>query len=264
MQMSLLTEATADIWIWLAFAAVLAGFVDAVVGGGGMVLVPTLFTTLPTVLPATLLGTNKLAGVFGTATAVYEYTKKVKVPWVLVLIAAFFAFISSIFGAASVGFLPAKIFRQGLPFVLIGLLAYTLWNKNLGLYSIKRNINNKTLLLAAVLGATLGFYDGVFGPGTGSLLVFLWVKWFSLDFLSASACAKVVNFACNLGALSWFVPSGNVIFALSVWMAVFNIAGAFVGTRFALKKGDFFVRKIFIFIITLLIVRTSYDAFFRY
>ncbi len=259
--LNLLNSVAVDVWFWLACVALLTGFVDAVVGGGGMIMLPTLFTTLPNVLPATLLGTNKLAGIFGTLTAAYGYAKRTSPPWRLVFIAAGAAFLASILGAASVQFLAVNQFKKFLPILLIALLLYTLWNKNLGLYPKKTLFARRHFIIAVVLGIILGFYDGLFGPGTGSLLVFLWVRWFSLDFLTASACAKVVNLACNLGALFWFVPSGQVLFGLALWMALFTITGAFFGARYALKKGDFFVRKVFIFIVILLILRTSYDAY---
>jgi uncharacterized protein len=261
MLLNLLNSVAIETWLWLAFAALLTGFLDAVVGGGGMVMLPTLFTVLPNTLPATLLGTNKLAGVFGTATAAYGYARKTEPPWRLVLIAAFAAFAASIFGAATVQYLAISHFKKFLPILLTALLLYTLWNKNLGLFAKKTVFTNKHIFIALFLGCILGFYDGVFGPGTGSLLVFLWVRWFSLDFLTASACAKMVNLACNLGALFWFVPSGQVLFGLAIWMALFTTTGAFFGARYALKKGDFFVRKVFIFVVILLIARTAYDAY---
>jgi uncharacterized protein len=259
--LNLLNSVTVDVWLWLACVALLTGFVDAVVGGGGMIMVPTLFTTLPNFMPATLLGTNKFAGIFGTLTAAYGYAKKTEPPWRLVFVAAGAAFFASILGAASVQFIAVAQIKKFLPILLIALLLYTLWNKNLGLYAKKILFTQRHFVIAGLLGIVLGFYDGLFGPGTGSLLVFLWVRWFSLDFLTASACAKVVNLACNLGALFWFVPSGQVLFGLALWMALFTIFGAFLGARYALKKGDFFVRRVFIFIVVLLVLRTSYDAY---
>ena len=252
-----------ELYIILACAALITGFVDAVVGGGGMILLPSLFTMLPNTVPAVLLGTNKIAGLFGTTVAVYEYTRKITPPWQLVIIAAIFAFFSAILGAGSVQYLPVQGFRKALPFILLCLLIYTLGNKKLGLQKTRLVFNTRAKILAAVLGVSLGFYDGVFGPGTGSLLVFLWIKWFGLDFLSASCSAKIVNFACNLGALFWFVPHGSFILALGLWMAVFTMLGALLGARFTIKNGDVFIRKIFILIVVCLILRTSYDAFFR-
>lgn len=252
-----------EIYLTLAFAALLSGFVDAVVGGGGMILLPTLFTTLPTTLPAVLLGTNKVAGFFGTAMAAFAYTRKIHPPWRLVIFSAAFAFIGAIFGAALAQQLPIQGFKQALPLILLCLLVYTLWNKNFGLLRSAIAFDTKAQIYAALFGLILGFYDGVFGPGTGSILVFLWVKWFGLDFLSASTSAKVVNFSCNLGALCWFVPKASVIVSLGLWMAVFTVMGAYFGARFTMKNGDVFIRKIFIFVVLCLILRTSYDAFFR-
>lgn len=254
---------TLEIYLLLAFAALLTGFVDAVVGGGGMVLLPTLFTVLPTATPAVLLGTNKIAGIFGTATAVYAYTKKIKPPWRLVILSAVFAFFGAVLGAALVQHLPVQGFRKALPFVLLSLLIYTLWDKKLGLSQKGLELSIKTYALAALAGMILGFYDGVFGPGTGSILVFLWIKLFQLDFLTASTSAKIVNFACNLGALFWFVPHGSYILSLGLWMAVFTVIGAAIGARYSIKKGDTFIRKVFILVVVCLILRTTYDAFIK-
>lgn len=252
-----------DAWVWLAIAAFLSGFIDAVVGGGGLVLVPSLFAAFPTALPATLLGTNKLAGVFGTATSAYQYSKRTAIPLLWVCIAAVAAFLAAILGAASVQYLPVHYFRKLLPLVLLGLLVYTLLNKNLGLTEKSPATQVQPQYWAILLGLLLGFYDGVFGPGTGSFLVFLWIRWFGLTFISASASAKFVNLACNLGALVWFVPAGHFIFKVSAWMVLFTMTGALLGARFALKNGNIFVRKVFVCVVVLLIVKSSYDAYFK-
>lgn len=118
-------------------------------------------------------------------------------------------------------------------------------------------------LLAVCVGAGIGFYDGFFGPGTGSFLMFLFVRFFGFDFLSASACAKVVNVACNLAALLWFGYSGHLLWQLGAVMAVCQIAGSLVGTRLAIRHGSGFVRKLFLVVVTVLIVKTAYDAFIK-
>lgn len=251
------------VWAYLAFAALLAGFLDAVVGGGGMVLVPALFTALPRSSASMIFGTNKLAGVFGTALATKQYVQKISLPWGLVLSAACAAFFAAILGAKSVAYLPTEQFRKALPFVLLLLLLYTIYNQQLGLREVSPKELGASKIKAIVLGATLGFYDGVFGPGTGSFLVFAWVKFFGFEFLKASASAKVVNLLCNLGALVWFVGDRQVIVWLSLWMALFTLTGAWVGSRMAIKNGAVFIRKIFIVVVSLLILRTAYDAYFK-
>jgi len=150
-----------------------------------------------------------------------------------------------------------------LPFVLVAVAVYTLKKKDFGQTHAPLLSGSKERLFAILIGAGVGFYDGVFGPGTGSFLVFLFVRVFGFDFLRASAVSKIVNIATNLAALVWFGYSGHVILQLGLLMAVFNIAGSLVGTRLAIKHGSTFVRKLFLFVVSALIIKTTYDAFLK-
>ena len=114
-----------------------------------------------------------------------------------------------------------------------------------------------------MIGGGIGFYDGVFGPGTGSFLIFLFVRFFGFDFLAASAVSKVINVATNLAALLWFGYSGHIIWQLGLIMAICNVGGSLVGTRLALKHGSGFVRKLFLLVVSVLILKTGYDAFLK-
>jgi uncharacterized protein len=250
-----------SVWALIALAAVLAGFMDSAVGGGGMVLVPTLFTALPNAMPSTILGTNKISGLGGTGMAAFQFARKIPIQWRLAIPAAIAAFVAAVMGAYLVSSIPVAAFKKGLPPLLVLLLIYTLFNKRLGQ---TKTINPKQGILAGIVfGALCGFYDGVFGPGTGSFLVLLWVRFYGFDFLTGSAHAKIVNLSCNAGALAWFLPNVPVFITMGLLMMVCNMVGAVLGARTALKYGNDFVRKLLILVVFLLICRTSYDAYFR-
>jgi uncharacterized membrane protein YfcA len=235
--------------------------VDAVVGGGGLIQIPAIFAVFPKEVPATLLGTNKLASMFGTAVAAVRYSRRVTVAWSTAAPAAVAAFALSFIGAWTVTRVPGDFVRSLLPLILLAVAVYTFKQKNLGAVHAPLHSGMKESLLATGAGAAIGFYDGFFGPGTGSFLIFLFVRFFGFDFLSASAAAKIVNVACNISALIWFGYSGHLIWQLGLLMAVCQIAGSLVGTRLALKHGSGFVRKLFLIVVGLLIVKTAFDTF---
>lgn len=244
----------------LGTAAFLAGLVDAVVGGGGLIQIPVLFSVFPKEVPATLLGTSKLAGVFGTSAAAVNYARRVQVAWSAAAPAALAAFLLSFAGAWTVTRVPADFVRFLLPVVLVAVAIYTFRKKDFGSVHAPRHSGNAERFFAVAMGACIGFYDGFFGPGTGSFLMFLFVRFFGFDFLSASAAAKIVNVACNLSALLWFGYSGHLLWQLGLMMAVCQVAGSLVGTKLAIRHGSAFVRKLFLIVVTLLIVKTGFDT----
>lgn len=214
----------------LVLAAFIAGAIDAVVGGGGLIQIPALFAAYPGTSPATLFGTNKFASVFGTANATWRYARQVRMPWRTILPAAIAAFLFSYAGAAAVAWLPKEAVRPLILVLLIGAAAYTLARKDFGQVHRPAHGGHRELIYAVLLGGVIGFYDGFFGPGTGSFLIFLFVRFFGFDFLHASAGAKVVNVATNLAALAYFLPNGYIMLLLAVSMAVANVAGSMAGT----------------------------------
>lgn len=237
-----------------------AGLVDAIVGGGGLIMVPSLFGLFPQALPATLLGTNKAASVWGTGWAAWQFSKQVHLPSSRLMGAIVAALIGAATGAWLATRVPASQFRVALPVVLPLVWAYTLWRKDLGRHHTPHWSHRTENLLATLLGATVGFYDGLFGPGTGSFFVFALVRGLGWDFLHASAGAKRLNFATNVAALAWFIPHGHVDWALALPMAVANVAGSSVGTRLALRHGTGFVRVVFLVVVGALILKTAWDA----
>ena len=172
-------------WIFITLASLLAGFVDAIVGGGGLVMVPALFAAFPGAPPATLLGTNKAAAVWGTAMATWQYGRRVQIRWSAMLPAAAAGFMGAFAGAWAVTVVSADFLRKLLPLVLLGVLVYTLAKKELGRHHKPRHEGRAEVLIASLIGALIGFYDGFFGPGTGSFFVFLFVRLLGYDFLNA-------------------------------------------------------------------------------
>jgi uncharacterized membrane protein YfcA len=251
-------------FVLLGTAAFTAGLVDAVVGGGGLIQIPAIFSVFPKEVPATLLGTNKLASIFGTGTAAVNYARRVRVAWSAAAPAALAAFVLSFAGAWTVTRVPADFVRGLLPFILVAVAIYTFRKKDFGSIHAPVHSGMAERLWATGIGAAIGFYDGFFGPGTGSFLMFLFVRFFGFDFLGASAAAKIVNVACNLSALMWFGYSGHLIWQLGMLMAACQICGSLVGTRLALKHGSGFVRKLFLVVVSLLIIKTGYDAIIKW
>lgn len=247
--------------VWLGAMALLAGFIDAVAGGGGLIQVPALFTAMPLESPARIFGTNKIASIFGTANATWRYARRIALPWEIALPAAAMAFAFSFGGAAVVDWLPKSVVRPVVLLLLVGVIAHTLVKRDFGKELGPRLAAPVERRRALLLGAVMGFYDGFFGPGAGSFLIFGFVRFFGLDFLRASSAAKVVNLSTNAAALAYFVPTGNVIWLVGGVMAVANILGAQLGARAALKHGSEFVRWIFILVAGSLALKFGYDTF---
>lgn len=244
----------------LMLFAFFAGAIDAAVGGGGLIQIPALMNAMPQMAAATVFGTNKLAAIFGTASAAWSYFKQVKLPWQLLVVVASSAFVTAFLGAASVTLIPTEILRPFVLVMLIVIAIYTLIKKQFGQHHQQQIMNQKTLTLAAVGSLMIGFYDGIFGPGTGSF-IFYFIRYLKVDFLHASALAKIANLTTNLAALSFFVPSGHVLVLLGLLMAGCNVLGSVLGVKMALRYGSGFIRILFLVLVTLLIVRLSMQIF---
>ncbi len=238
-------------------AAGLAGLFDAAVGGGGLIQVPALFAALPGAAPATLLGTNKLSSIFGTLSAVVRYGRSLRYDWHFLALAAPTALLGALAGASVVAWLPVDWVRPLVLVLLVVMLVRTWRDRHLGLEAAPHTGDPRTIALAS--GAGIGFYDGFFGPGTGSFLIFVFVRWLGQDFLHASAHAKVVNASTNLGALLYFAATGHVLWLLGLAMTVCNVLGAQLGTRLALQGGTQFVRRLFFVLCLALIARLAWS-----
>jgi uncharacterized protein len=243
----------------LCLFAFFAGLIDAAVGGGGLIQIPALFNVLPSVQSATLLGTNKVASACGTAFAARSFIGRVRVSWSLVLPAAVSAFAMAFCGAAAVSSVPQEVLRPLVLALIITMAIYTFIKKDFGTVQRPLSIGTRERLLSVLIGGAIGFYDGLFGPGTGSFLIFLFIRCFAFDFLQASASSKFVNLATNVAALVFFIPASKVLYSFAIPMAASNMVGAIVGTRIAMRRGSGFVRGLFLCLLVILIVKLSYD-----
>ena len=249
--------------ILLCLAAFLAGFVDAIVGGGGLIQTPVAMILLPNLAVSTLIGSLKIPSFSGTALAARQYLRKVEMNWKLLSIMAIVAFASAFLGSS----LLTKVhndFMKPLLLVVLSLIAiYTFSKKNFGQHQAKNLSHNKQLFLAIIISICIGFYDGFIGPGTGSFLVLAFVSVLGFDFLHASANAKMVNLATNFGSICLFVLKGKIIWAIAIPMAVCNAFGGWIGAKLAIKKGNGFIRIFFLIVVIGTLLRFGYDVFFK-
>lgn len=247
----------------LLAAALLAGTVDAIVGGGGLILVPALFSAFPQAPPATLFGTNKAAAIWGTAWAAGQYARRVTLRPSLLLPAGLATAAGAWLGAWTVSGVDGSGLRKALPLLLIGLLAYTLARKELGQAHAPLAAPRGEAVRGAAIGLGVGFYDGFFGPGTGSFFIFLIVRLLGHDFLHASAHAKLLNTVANAAALSLFAATGTIWWGWALALAAANVLGSLLGTWLALHRGAGFVRQVFLLVVGALILKTGWDGWLR-
>lgn len=249
-----------ELLIALAAAAFSAGFVDAVVGGGGLIQLPSLLAAFPGTPPATLFGTNKIASIVGTASAAVQYARRVAVPWRIALPGALSALLGAWLGARSVAFLSPELMRPLVLVLLVLVTAYTFARKDFGVATKEVAAGRRGQCVTAAIGGAVGFYDGFFGPGTGSFFIFLLVRFVGLDFLRASVTAKILNVATNVAALAYFAFAVPLLWKVAAVMASCNLAGAVLGSRTALRHGAGFVRKIFLLVAIMLIFKIALDV----
>ncbi|MCM3503283.1 TSUP family transporter [Microbacterium sp. P26] len=248
--------------VLLLVAAGVAGWVDAVVGGGGLIQLPALVIAVPKdVATPFILGTNKLSSFFGTLSASWVYLRKIKVQLVLLAPLVIGAFAGSTVGAALSRYVPREVLT---PIVLVAVVAvglYTLFKPKMGLHHEPRHTAARAIAWrAAAIGLAVGFYDGILGPGTGSFFVILIVGVLGYGFLQASVNAKIANLTTNLAALAVYGVHGEVILVLGLAMAVLNVTGGFIGAHMATRRGSGFVRIVFLVTLSLLIVKLAWDT----
>ncbi len=250
-----------EIAIFLAIASGFAGFVDAMAGGGGLIQLPALLVGLPNKDLPLILGTNKVPSIFGTAAAARNYFKNIKPDLPLTITMMVPAFAGSMAGAGLAATIPKEFFKPFLVFLLLVVAIYTWRKPELGMSENLKYTNRKRLVIVAVMGLLIGFYDGIFGPGTGTFLVFFLVSAIGFAFLKASATAKLVNIATNAGAILSFQLTGHIWWQLGLLLAFANVTGAIIGSRLAIRGGSPLVRKVFLAVTFLLIARVAWDTF---
>ncbi len=241
--------------VLLGLAALTAGFVDAVVGGGGLIQLPALLLGLPGASPVQILATNKLASFCGTTVSSATYYRRVKPDPRTFLPLMALAFVGSALGAGIAFLIPRSAFDPIVLVVLVIVGAYVLLKPDLGNATLLRFAGRRHTAAAMATGLVVGFYDGALGPGTGSFFVFLLVGLMGYNFLEGSAKARLANWATNLGALVVFAPQGVILWQVGLLMGIANLVGGYLGARTAVAKGGGFVRVFFMVVVSAFVVR---------
>lgn len=255
-------QAFADLSFWAIVACVsaafIAGYVDAIAGGGGLIQLPVLLFTLPHTALATVLGTNKFSAVFGTSAAAHQFNKKLRVDRRVAIYMMSAAGVGSALGAYCSVLVDRKLFEPIIVTILIAVALFTLFRPDIGRHDVVTRWSDRLFVVVA-LGLVIGFYDGLIGPGTGTFLVFAIVIFLGQSFLRASGLAKFVNVMTNVAALCVFLPSGHVVWGLALVMAAANLLGGRLGVHSAIKRGSNFVRLVFMCVIATLVAKLLFS-----
>jgi uncharacterized membrane protein YfcA len=240
--------------------ALLAGFVDAIAGGGGLIQLPALFIFAPQLPTASLFGTNKFAGFSGTVVSTYQYIKSVKAEWKLIISSLFVAAFSALAGAHYVSRFSKDKIAPVVALLLVVMLIYSVIKKKKGITDEHLLVSRKkAVVILTIAAAVIGFYDGFFGPGAGSLLMFVFISLLRFDFLHAALHTKLFNLVTNLGALCLFVYNNNVVYHIAVPVAICNVSGSYFGVKLALNKGSRLIRLVYLVVVSALIIKLVYD-----
>jgi uncharacterized membrane protein YfcA len=251
------------ILVLLCVAAFTAGFIDAIVGGGGLIQTPMGLILLPNLPVSTVIGTLKVPAFSGTSFAAYQYLKKVDMNWKLLSIMMLLAFPSAFLGSTLLTYVSNDFMKPLLLVVLSFLVFYTYAKKNFGQH-IEKNHPPRTQIFNAIgISFIVGLYDGFIGPGTGSFLVVAFIAIMGFDFLQASANAKMVNLSTNFGSICLFILKGKIIWAVAIPMAFSNALGGWLGAKLAINKGNSFIRIFFLIVVIGTLIRFGYDVFYK-
>lgn len=251
------------ILIILCIASFFAGFVDAIVGGGGLIQTPVALILLPNFAVSTIIGSLKIPAFSGTSVAARQYLKKVTMNWKLLFIMSIVAFSSAFVGSNLLTQVSNDFMKPFLLMVLTLIAIYTFAKKDFGSHQEKNLSPKRKILLSVIMSGVIGFYDGFIGPGTGSFLVLGFVTLLGFDFLHASANAKMINLATNFGSICLFVLKGKIVWVFALPMAFCNALGGFIGAKLAIKKGNGFIRIFFLIVVIGTLIRFGYDVFFK-
>ncbi|EFO33423.1 inner membrane protein YfcA [Roseibium sp. TrichSKD4] len=228
--------------LFLFVVAFVAGFVDAIAGGGGLIAIPALLMTgLP---PLEVLGTSKLQALFGSGSATIAYARQGHVDLRKIFPMAVISFCGAVLGAMVATILPIDVLRAGLPVILIAIAIYFAVKPDIGV--VERHPRLSLFVFGLTIVPLIGFYDGLFGPGTGSFFMFAFVSLAGFGILKATAHTKVLNFASNLGGFAVFFVGGAVIWKVGLLMALGQTIGAQLGSRLAMKNGSKIIRPMLV------------------
>lgn len=248
----------------LCMAALAAGFVDAIVGGGGLIQTPAVLITLPDHSVATLLGTTKIPSLSGTFSASLQYARRVKLQWKLLGTLFLIAMLAAYAGSKTVSVVSSSFMKPVIFGVLIIVAIYTYTKKDFGTATTAGKSPLQEFIYGGLFALIIGFYDGFIGPGAGSFLILFFISVLGFDFLKASAHAKFVNVATNIGSIIFFAGNGHILYHYAVPMAFCNFFGSLAGARLAILKGNKFIRIFFLLVVAGTIIRFGYDIFFKH
>ncbi|CAN2240849.1 sulfite exporter TauE/SafE family protein [Candidatus Planktophila dulcis] len=257
----MLENLTALNLILLGVAMFASGFIDAIAGGGGLIQTPAMLLSFPDRNPVEVVATSKTAAFFGTTTAAIQYRKFIKTDPKLLIAMVIPAFIGSGIGAHLASRISAGSYKSSLFFVMIAIFLYTLVKPELGKEHVEKHSPQKLMVIGSVAAFIIGFYDGLIGPGTGTILMIALVALMGFAFVGASAIAKVVNATTNLASIIVVGLTIGVMWKLGLVLAVANLAGGYMGSHMAIKKGSSFIRIFYLIVTGLLILRLGYSLY---
>ena len=247
-------EITIPVFMILFLGGFCAGFVDSIAGGGGLISLPVLLSIgLP---PQLALGTNKLQGTFGTFSSSLNYVRSGKVDLSELVAGVLFTFCGAALGAWLIQSLDPGFIKHLIPIMLIAVFVYTVWSKDIGVKPRSAVMGRRIFFF--LFGTSLGFYDGFFGPGTGSFWTVALMMLLGYDMTRAAGATRIMNFTSNIVALTVFITGRNVLYTAGLCMALVQIIGARIGSRLAIQKGARFIRPIFLTVVFLTIARLGY------
>jgi uncharacterized protein len=250
---------TPEILILAGLAGFAAGMLDSIVGGGGLIMTPAMLNLFPGVPILQLIATQRTSSIAGTSVSAWNYLRSVRVDRRILIAAPLAAAVFSLIGVSFAKKLDADVLKLVVLALCVALAIYTVIRKDLGQELKPQPDGPRLIRLAVLVGATTGFYNGLIGPGTGTLMVFAFVSVMGLDFLRASAAAKVSNIASDLSSWIVLMIGGYVMWAVVPPLIAGNMLGSYCGSRLAILKGSRFIRWVFLFVVFGLIARVGYD-----
>jgi uncharacterized membrane protein YfcA len=249
--------------VLLGLAMFSAGFVDAIAGGGGLIQTPAMLLSFPNSNPVSVVGTSKTAAFFGTTTAALKYRKSIKTDPKLLLVMVVPAFFAACLGALLASHISSGSFKSAIFFMMIAIFFYTLFKPDLGKITVEKHSPRKLMVIGAIAATLIGFYDGLIGPGTGSMLMIALVAIMGFAFVGASAIAKVVNATTNLASIIVVGIHIGIMWKLGLLLGVANLLGGYTGSYLAIAKGSSFIRIFYLIVTGLLIVRLGYSLYLQ-
>jgi hypothetical protein len=248
-----------SLWLLTALVGFSAGLIDSIVGGGGLVATPAMLNLHPGLHILQIIGTNRTSSIFGTGVAAWNYLRRIRVERRVLLPACIAALSASAIGVQLAKRIDGDTLKWIVLAICVALALYTTLRRDLGLREERRFHPKHEALAAASIGAATGFYNGLIGPGTGTIMVFAFVSFLGLDFLKSSAVSKTTNVAADLSSWTVLALGGYVIWLLAIPLIVGNMIGSWIGSHLAIRRGQAFVRAMFLIVVLALIARQAWQ-----